>query len=111
MEHTQDETPMKELQPLELSVTPQNLTSCIEQMYNELSDCDQSQKLSHNLNFPKPSISQQGSTATTTTIKIKSLLPTPEEWTAAQDDFENSRTMTVDDFAVPQEPETPYLPG
>ena len=41
VDRTCEDTPMKNVQPYDLSANPSNLTSCIEQFHNELSECDQ----------------------------------------------------------------------
>ena len=41
LERTCEDTPMKNMEPLDPSANPSNLTTCIEQFHNELSDCEQ----------------------------------------------------------------------
>ena len=108
LDRTCEDTPMKNMQPYDLSANPSNLTTCIEQFHNELSDCDQvkTRRSSIFSNF-QPSLSHQGSTATSAFSNYRITL---QSSTKKQEDFFLAQEDQCIENLLDEQPETPELP-
>ena len=108
LDRTCEDTPMKNMQPYDHSANPSNLTTCIEQFHNELSDCDQvkTRRSSIFSNF-MPSLSHQGSTAASA---ISNYRITLQSSTKKQEDFSLAQEDRCIENLLDEKPETPELP-